>query len=132
MSSIEAESNSITINIAVKRDREVTVLPTATPSLPPEPIVINEDPCLKTPSSAACTQSRILTYAPWGIVVLLSVAMLVYRQRVVAVAGAAGSVLRDRAAIVRQTILGGGGAQGKKVLATINVLVARRDLEGKR
>lgn len=128
---IESESDSITINIAIDRDREVTVLPTQTPPPPPDPIVINEDPCLKAPGSAACTQSRVLTYAPWGIVVLLSVVMLIYRQKVVAVAGVAGGALRDRAAVVRQTILGG-GTRGKKVLATINVVVARRDLQGEK
>ncbi len=129
---IEAESDSITINIAIVRDKEVIVLPAGTPPPVPTPIVINEDPCVKNPGSTECVSNRILTYAPWGIVIILSIIVLVYRQNVVAVAGAAGGALRERVAIVRETILGGGGVRNKKVLAKIHVIVARRDLEGER
>ena len=56
--------------------------------------------------------------------------ILFYRRRVAALAGNAGRAIRERAADVRKTILGGGSVRGKTVLAKLHVINARRDLIG--
>ncbi len=131
---IEAISEPFTLNIAIDRPEEVTtiVLPTQTPLPPPTPIMINENPCVANSTSTNCIQHRVIIYAPWGIVVILSIILLFYRQKLVMVAGVAGGVVRDRVGGFRKTILGGAESQNKIQipLAKLHVLIAKPNLHG--
>ncbi len=125
---IEAESDSITINVNADTPDGI-IPPTATPGPTPTPIVIGQDPCSHNPRSTAC----VMTYAPWGIAIIMGVVVVVmgaiYRRQAAAMLGAAGGNLRERVAEVRKTLLGG-AVKGKVVLAKLQVMVARKDLEG--
>jgi len=131
---IEAESNSFTIN--VDAEPMPTPTPSFTPTPPPPP-----SPCETDPRSMDCITDVATENAPWIIVGLLFLTIIVMGivfwiklGSLGAVAGVAGGAISDgkkRLVEVGKTMLGGGGKKSGTVLAKLHILTARRDLEGK-
>lgn len=138
---MKSTSSAITVNVNV--DETTLFIPTPTPGpAPTEPPICRENPedprCPPTPVPPIVPPTKpeedSTQLIPWIITgtlgVLLLAVILFYRRRVAALAGNAGRAIRERAADVRKTILGGGSVRGKNVLAKLHVINARRDLVG--
>lgn len=133
---ITSSSSAITINVEVD---ESIIRPESNSSntASTTTVIATRPPfCIENPDAAACqsTPPTPLSPIPWIVAgtlgVLLLAVTLFYRRRVAALAGNAGRAIRERAADVRKTILGGGSVKGKTVLAKLHVINARRDLVG--
>ncbi len=131
---IEAESNSFTINV------DAEPMPTPPPQFTPTPTP-TPSACEIDSKSMPCVTAVVIDYAPWIIVGLLFLTIIVMGVffwiklgSLGAVAGVAGGAISDgrkRLVEVGKTMLGGGGRSSGTVLAKLHVSVARGDLEGR-
>ncbi|MCA9994780.1 MAG: FHA domain-containing protein [Anaerolineales bacterium] len=135
---MKSSSSTVAITIEVDDSFSQSLAPTGS-NEGTEIIVtreVNVYPCEENPDDPSCTTSvpKQISLIPWIVAgtlgVLLLAVTLFYRRRVAALAGNAGRAIRERAADVRKTILGGGSVRGKNVLAKLHVVNARRDLVG--
>lgn len=125
-----SQSRLVTVDASVPEVvvRETAVpLPTFTPTI---------DPCQVDPTGAACIRETVESVTPWTtliltiVVIILSILLIINRNRVGQAAVQVGGKIKEGIEEVRKTLVGGGGRKNRKVLARLTVDVGRRELVG--
>lgn len=125
----EFESPTITTQVLVEPGMEIpptnTPMPTPTPVPPRVTTACEIDP--NSPDCIGEWATRIIPWVGFAIMAILAVILFINRRKVADVGGRAYQAVANE---VRKTLLGGSGGRGQTVLATFEVLMARRDLVG--